>query len=348
MRTKDLQYNLPPERIAQRPCQPRDAARLLVLHRATGIVQHRVVRDLPEFLNPDDCLVINRTHVLPAKFLARRQTGGQIGGLFVREESAGRWIVLLTGAGRLKEGERLALASSPWSMTLLQRGDRGSCEVRVDPPDPAHAVLNVIGAAPLPPYIRRSPDDPAELSALDRERYQTVYGDAPGAIAAPTAGLHFTSELLQKIRGSVGTSVASVVLHVGLGTFQPVEVQDLADHPMHSEWYSLAPDNAAIIQRARVAGGRVVAVGTTSVRVLETCGKTGELLPHAGWTDLLIYPPYTFRMTDGLLTNLHLPGSTLLALVCAFAGSPAIMDAYQVAIREGYRFYSYGDAMLIL
>jgi len=348
IKTKDLQYHLPPELIAQRPRQPRDAARLMILHRATGEIEHRTFRDLPEYLAPPDCLVLNRTCVLPAKFTARRLSGGRIGGLFVREQSPGQWRVLLNGAGRLDDGERLDLECSQWSMTFLRRGGRGECEVQITPPDPAAVVLDVIGAAPLPPYIRRSGDDSGEVNTFDLQDYQTVYAEVPGAIAAPTAGMHFTPELLHKIRLEVRASIADVVLHVGLGTFQPVEVDNLADHPMHSEWYSLSPECAAMLQHARTDHGRLIAVGTTSVRVLETCGKTGVLLPQSGWTDLLIYPPYTFRATDGLLTNYHLPGSTLLALVCALAGREAIMKAYQCAINEGYLFYSYGDAMLIL
>jgi S-adenosylmethionine:tRNA ribosyltransferase-isomerase len=323
----------------------------MVLDRETGDIQHHVFSDLPDFLTPTDCLVINRTYVLPAKFSARRKTGGKVGGLFVHEHSAGQWTVLLSGVKRLKNGERLTLISSPpspsYSMDVIKRGDRGSCEVRIDPPEPARTVLETIGTAPLPPYIQRPEESPATTKALDQEYYQTVYAEAPGSIAAPTAGMHFTPELLRRIRAK-GISVADVVLHVGLGTFQPVEVEDLADHHMHSEWYNLSAQSATTIQQARARGGRIVAVGTTSVRVLESCAKNGSLVPQSGWTNLLIYPPYRFAATDALVTNFHLPGSTLLALVCAFAGRETIMNAYHRAIAERYRFYSYGDAMLMV
>ena len=320
----------------------------MVVHRATGTIEHRVFAALPEYLTPRDCLVINRTQVVPAKFAAFRQTGGRINGLFVREEGPGDWIVLLAGAGRLKEGERLGLGVEGWSMSVLRRGERGECRVKVEPADPASIMLDLIGEAPLPPYIRRSDQDPTELRFHDRARYQTVYADTPGAIAAPTAGMHFTPELLRKIQHDLGVAIADVVLHVGLGTFQPVEVDDLSRHQMHREWFSLSPDSAVRVNRTRAGGGRCVAVGTTSVRVLETCAAGGTLLPQSGWTDLCIYPPYVFRTTDALVTNFHLPGSTLLALVFAFAGRELILRAYETAVRERYRFYSFGDAMLIM
>ncbi len=348
IKTSELQYNLPAERIAQEPCRPRDAARLMVLHRETGKIQHRVFRDLPALLTRDDCLVINHTGVLPAKFTVHRRTGGRLEGLFLKETSPGLWEVLLGGVGRLKEGEPLTMDSTSWSMVFRRRLEGRSCEVEVRPSDPAGKVLEVIGQAPLPPYIRRSRGDPPERGRRDRQDYQTVYASAPGSVAAPTAGLHFTSDLLREIRQGVGTAVAELSLHVGLGTFQPVEVADLADHPMHREWYNLPADSAAAIQRTQASGGRILAVGTTSVRTLESCTGTGELRPQSGWTDLLIYPPYTFRVTDALLTNFHLPGSTLLALVYAFAGRETALAAYRCAIDEGYRFYSFGDAMLIL
>ncbi len=403
VKLSELQYDLPPERIAQQPCQPRDAARLLVLDRRTGRIAHRVIRRLPEYLRDGDCLVINATRVLPAKFVARRATGGKIAGLFVSENGPGRWNVLLAGVARIKEGERLAIGGARWTLTLCRRGERGACEVTIDPPDSASDVLEQIGSAPLPPYIRREAPDgaairkgdgaakreargatmhgsdgmsaregddavsceadsatmreadgdairedgDAAISRADRDRYQTVYPREPGAIPAPTAGRPFTKDLLEEIRAR-GVAVAEVVLHVGLGTFQPVEVSDLADHRMHSERYDLPSASAVAICHARSRGGRIIAVGTTSVRVLESCIADGELRAGGGWTDLLIYPPYDFRAVDALLTNFHLPGSTLLALVCAFAGRDAILAAYQTAVAEGYRFYSYGDAMLIL
>jgi len=319
----------------------------MIVDRATGDLRHSVFLQLPDFLSPRDCLVLNRTLVVPAKFAARRKSGGRLSGLFIRELAAGRWEVLLAGAGRLGVGERLAVGAGEVVMTLVHRGERGACEVDVHPPDPAAPVLQAVGPAPLPPYIRRPPTCPAETDRIDREYYQTVYAQTPGSIAAPTAGMHFTPKLLARIR-SLGTDVAEVVLHVGLGTFQPVEVDDLADHPMHGECYDLPKAAVESILRARAAGGRIVAVGTTSVRVLETCGRGGSLAPQSGSTNLLIYPPYHFQFTDALLTNFHLPGSTLLALACAFTGRDLLFHAYRLAIAERYRFYSFGDAMLII
>ncbi len=318
----------------------------MVLDRATGEIEHATFHDLPGYLDADDCLVLNKTRVLPAKFTARRATGGRLDVLFVRELSPGRWHVMLSGAKRVRADELLSLEGTDARMILLRRLDRGLCEVGIDPPQSADGLLAAIGSAPLPPYIRRDGDD-ACLRQADQQRYQTVFAEIPGAVAAPTAGLHFTPALLDRVRGK-GVTTAEVLLHVGLGTFQPVEVDDLADHPMHSEYFELSHEAATLIADTRRCKGRAVAVGTTSVRVLETCGEGGELRPQSGWTDILIYPPYMFRMTDALLTNFHLPGSTLIALIFALAGRELTMKAYNLAVRERYRFYSYGDAMLIL
>jgi S-adenosylmethionine:tRNA ribosyltransferase-isomerase len=345
MKTRDLHYDLPAERIAQAPCEPRDASRLMILERATGHITHRRFYDLPESLRPEDALVLNTTRVLPARFFARRATGGRVEGLFLREVGPGQWRVLFTGVRRLHAGERLTLGEGRWFLTFLRRLERGECEVRLEPAAEAFDVLSAVGTMPLPPYIRREETD--GRSATDRTTYQTVYARQPGAVAAPTAGLHFTPELLSRVRG-MGVGVCEAVLHVGLGTFAPLVAEDLADHKMHAEWYRLDEDSAAALRARRAAGGRIVAVGTTSVRVLETCAREGELSGGEGWTDIFIYPPHAFRAVDALVTNFHLPGSTLLALVCAFAGREQILEAYHVAIAEGYRFYSYGDAMLIV
>ncbi len=337
---------MPPGLIAQQPLDRRDAARLLVLHRDTAKIEHRVFADLAEYLAPADCLVLNRSRVLPARFVARRATGGRIPGLFLVEDSPGRWRVLLTGAGRLREGEHLSLDGGPWSIIWRRHLDRGMCEVSVEPPDDARKILDRIGAMPLPPYIHRDlPDE--KHDQIDREQYQTVYAAVPGSVAAPTAGLHFTPELLDRIRAR-GTTVAEVVLHVGLGTFQPIEVDDLRDHRMHHEWYEISDAAVESMTHSRQAGGRIVAVGTTSVRVLETAAASGQIAPGVGWTNIFVYPPYRCRSVDALVTNFHLPGSTLLALVMAFAGREQTLHAYRTAIEAGYRFYSYGDAMLIL
>lgn len=350
--TSQLHYELPAELIAQTPLERRDQARLLVLDRASGRISHRYFSDLPEYLRAGDCLVLNRSKVVPARFMARRSTGGKVPGLFVREQSPGRWEVLLTGAGRLKPGEELALTGGVWRMTWRRHIDRGLCEVEVSPADPVETVLSSIGSMPLPPYIRRGGAADGVTDALDREQYQTVYAAEAGSVAAPTAGLHFTHELLGSLE-NLGVSIAQVLLHVGLGTFQPVEVADLGDHPMHQEWYTMPGESADRIAQARSSGQRVIAVGTTAVRVLETCAANGlsattSKIDCSGWTDILIYPPYKFVAVDALVTNFHLPGSTLLALVMAFAGREAILSAYAEAIRERYRFFSYGDAMLLL
>lgn len=319
---------------------------MLVLHRANGRIEHRRFADLTEYLTPRDCLVLNVSRVLPARFTAVRQTGGEIPGLFLRESSTGYWRVLLAGGGRLRDGETLTFRGGTWTLTLVERLERGECEVRVEPPDAAALVLAVVGSMPVPPYIRRDEADP-EMDRLDREHYQTIYALRDGSVAAPTAGLHFTPSLMERIR-AMATRFAELVLHVGLGTFQPIEVGDLADHKMHSEWYELPAKCAETIARTRAGGGRVVAVGTTSVRVLETCADESGAHAGSGTTQLLIYPPYRFKATDALVTNFHLPESTLLALVFAFAGREATLAAYREAIERQYRFFSYGDAMLVI
>lgn len=363
----DLDYDLPPERIAQQPAPERDAARLLVLDRASESLLDLGIRDLPDLLRPTDLLVLNDTKVLPARFHTRRRSGGVVSGLFVREESLGVWHVLLEGSRRLKHEESLRvecgrecavelciterLGDGLWRVTV-----EGDCGGQPAAGVPAADVLARIGETPLPPYIRRPATDPvtcdrsATGDGVDRDRYQTVYARQAGAVAAPTAGLHFTEALLERLRGR-GVETSWITLHVGPGTFKPISADDLGQHAMHSEWYQLPAATAAAIAACRARRGRVVAVGTTSVRVLETCAEAlvqPEPKEQSGETDIFIYPPYRFRAVDGLLTNFHLPRSTLLALVMAFAGTARIREAYAHAMEEGYRFYSYGDAMLIL
>lgn len=347
IRTSELQYELPPELIAQRPIEPRDASRLLIVDRARGEFRHGRFGDIVDMLRSGDCLVRNTTKVIPAKFEAFRDSGARVGGLFLRELAPGRWACLLSNVRRVRDGEPLRLGESAWHIAIASRGERGECEVTVDPPDAATDVLARVGRTPLPPYIRRDGDAAEERREEDVARYQTVFAEIPGAVAAPTAGLHFTRKLMDRV-GAMGVGLADVTLHVGLGTFQPVVVEDLADHDMHSEWYEMTSSTADRIRSARAAGGRSVAVGTTSVRVLESVAAKGELSAASGWTKLLIYPPYAFRATDALLTNFHLPGSTLLALVSAFCGYELTMAAYGEAVRAKYRFFSYGDAMLIV
>lgn len=357
-----LKYDLPNELIAQQPNEPRDASRLLVLHRRDGRIEHRGFRDIAEYLRPGDCLVLNNTRVIPARFFCRRRTGGKIEAFFLRAAEDG-WRLLLKPSARLRVGERLAVTSPlrdgeissagepvAVELVLTTRHERGEWTVSPDPAIDAVRLLEAVGQTPLPPYIARGTAPTAE----DRRRYQTVYARDAGAVAAPTAGLHFTSELLDALAARRVTR-AEVTLHIGLGTFAAIDVADLSDHRMHAEWFHVS---AAAIERmsaARAGGGRIVAVGTTSARVLETLARGGAILgeresgasEHAGWTDIFIHPPYRFQNVDALLTNFHLPESTLLALVMAFAGIGHVRAAYAAAIAERYRFYSYGDAMLI-
>lgn len=347
MRLGELHYDLPTELIAQRPAEPRDASRLLVLDRATGRIEHRGFRDIGEYLRPDDVLVLNDTRVIPARFFCRRATGGKVEALFTHK-SDDQWHVLLNPAARLRSGERLTCQHSEHELVLCRRQDRGEWTVRPDPPIEPLQLLRRIGQTPLPPYIHRDPKPDAQ----DAQRYQTVYARKAGAIAAPTAGLHFTPELLRALH-SAGVKVVNVTLHVGVGTFAPITVEELAQHHMHAEYYETDAQAIATLHATRTAGGHIVAIGTTSVRVLESLssvlGEVGE--PQAadsGWTDLFIYPSYRFRNVDRLLTNFHQPYSSLLALVMAFAGIQQTRGAYAAAIKQRYRLFSYGDAMLIV
>lgn len=347
---RELDYDLPQELIAQAPLAQRDASRLLVLDRATDTIADGVIRDLPRYFKPEDLLVLNDTRVVPARFLVRRATGGRLDGLYLRELEPGTWEVLLNGSGRVKPGEWLMIGpeSTQASMQLAQRLEGGRWRVRVRPVEPAEQILSRIGQPPLPPYIRRPRRPDARQLAEDQARYQTVYADRSGAVAAPTAGLHFSPRLLGALQKQ-GLETARVTLHVGLGTFAPIQADDLSEHGMHSEWYELPPEAAGAVARCRQRNGRVVAVGTTSLRVLETCAAgDGQVLSGQGWTDLFCYPPFRFAVVDVLLTNFHLPRSTLLALVMAFGGMDLIRRAYRHAVETRYRFFSYGDAMLIL
>jgi S-adenosylmethionine:tRNA ribosyltransferase-isomerase len=349
----ELRYDLPPHLIAQQPLARRDQARMLVLDRNSKTPHrhdHARIADLPGYLRPGDCLVINDTQVLPARFTGRRSTGGRVEGLYISTPAPDLWRVLLRPSGRLRPGQALELDGADARLHLVRRLGGGEWEIRIEPVQSAMEILERIGWTPLPPYIKRAYAGAAgrRTDAEDRRRYQTVYARRPGAVAAPTAGLHLTEALLDALKTG-GVAIAPVTLHVGLGTFEPIKCDRLEDHLMHAEWYDLPEVSAGTISSARAAGGRVVAVGTTSARVLETCTGTGDLpRPGRGMTDLFIYPPYRFRAVDVLLTNFHLPGSTLLALVFAFAGRDRVLEAYRRAIELGYRFYSFGDAMLIL
>ncbi len=342
-------YELPKELIAQHPLPVRSDARLLVVHRDTGELEHRHVRHLPDILKAGDVLVVNNSRVLPARLIGRRtETGGKWEGLYLSSQPEhGTWQLLCKTRGKLTPGDRVTLidrlGNDAGELTLLARLAGGIWVVR--PPQECtstEAYLRNVGRIPLPPYIRGG-----EMEESDLTRYQTVYAATPGSVAAPTAGLHFTPQLLEECK-EVGIAVESVTLHVGLDTFRPIQTETLEEHPMHSEWGELTATTAEKLLTARAAGGRIVAVGTTAVRVLETASAAGQIAPWSGFTELFIRPGHQFHAVDALLTNFHLPRTTLLVLVRTFGGDDLIRRAYEEAVREEYRFYSYGDAMLIL
>lgn len=335
-------YDLPVDLIAQQPAAQRDEARLLVVRRSDGSLKHQSIAGLPDLLDPGDLLVLNDTRVLPARLLGRRlRTGGKWEGLFLREQQGGAWELMCQTRGKLSEGEIIEVESGSLRLELVERSG-GHWLARPNTSGSPVELLQRHGHVPLPPYIRKGREGPD-----DRERYQTVYAQQPGAVAAPTAGLHFTPRLFERL-AQRGIGTAFVTLHVGLGTFQPIQSDDFTTHQMHREWGAVPAVTVAAIAKCRQGGKRVVAVGTTTVRVLETVRATGELQPWSGETDLYIHPPYEFRAVDALLTNFHLPRSTLLLLVGAFARVELIRKAYETAIAERYRFFSYGDAMLIV
>ncbi len=346
MKTNSFDYDLPVDRIAQTPVEPRDSARLLVLRRDNDSLEHRTVRDLPELLAPGDLLVVNDTRVIPARVFGRKARGGGAVELLLLEELPdGDWDVLLRARRRPRPGEAILLPGDA-TATLISDGELGRARVRIAAPQPVLDWIEHTGTIPLPPYIRRERNDARQ--AGDRERYQTVYAARPGAVAAPTAGLHFTPELFQRLAAR-GIERVAVTLHVGLGTFRPVTAEDADDHRMEAERYEVTAAAAARINAARAAGGRIVAVGSTSVRTLETVADADGLArAAAGRSDLFIRPGHQFRLVDAMLTNFHLPRSTLLMMVSALAGRERVLAAYRKAIAAGYRFYSYGDAMLIL
>ncbi len=339
MRTADFDYELPPELIAQRPPPERDAARMLVLDPRTGAVTHATLRDMPRYLEPGDLLILNDSRVLPARLIGRRRDGGEAEVLLLRPVDGDRhlWEALIRPARRLDAGSRVQFEGSPLTVSVEARDGETATVRLVGVADPL-AEVRRIGEMPTPPYIKER--------LADRERYQTIYAREEGSAAAPTAGLHFTPRLLSALRER-GVAVAFVTLHVGLDTFRPVRVDDPAQHRIHREWYRI--DDAAVraISEAHQRGKRVVAVGTTSVRVLETAATDGGVAAGEGWTGLFILPGYPFRVVDAMLTNFHLPKSTLLMLVSAFAGRQRVLAAYAEAIERRYRFYSFGDCMLI-
>jgi S-adenosylmethionine:tRNA ribosyltransferase-isomerase len=341
--TSDFAFDLPPEQIAQHPSERRDESRLLVVDRSTGELHHRHFPDIVDLIRPGDALVVNETRVFPARLTGRRAGGGaaEIFLLHPAPAGPGFWTALVRPGAKLREGKRVEIAPE-LSVEVVEVLPGGERVVRLDTPLDPEVALERFGEIPLPPYVRRA------ATEEDRERYQTVYARERGSVAAPTAGLHFTPEILARIEAK-GASIVRLVLHVGVGTFRPVDTEEPEKHEMHSEWYRVTPEAAEAVNRARAAGGRAWAVGTTSVRTLETVADE-EGIVHAGegWTDIFIRPPYRFRAVDAIITNFHLPRSTLLMLVSAFGGYDPVMRAYAEAVREGYRFYSYGDAMALV
>jgi len=340
-RTSDYDFDLPAARIAQQPLERRDASRLMVVDRRSGEITHRTFTDIAELIEPRDVLVVNRTRVLRARLLGTRASGAPAEILLLKPLGGDLYEAMVSPGGKLKPGRRVDIAPG-FVAEILEVTERRTRIVRLESDLPLDVAIDRFGHIPLPPYIER-PDAPS-----DAERYQTVFAREAGSIAAPTAGLHFTADLLDRLNAR-GVARAEVLLHVGAGTFKPVEVDDPADHLMHSEWYSVSPDTAQLINDRRANGGRVWAVGTTSVRTLESAtGEDGLVRAGSGDTSIFIRPPARIRSIDCLVTNFHLPRSTLIMLVAAFAGYDLTMRAYREAIDAGYRFYSYGDAMAIV
>ncbi len=339
MKTHDFWYDLPEELIAQTPLQQRDASRLCVLDRTTGQVAHRHFFDIVDYLQPGDCLVMNDSRVLPARLLGHRPTGGAVELLLLKDLGDKQWECLAKPGKKLQEGQQVIFGDGELTATITQVKEDGNRIVTFHYDGIFLEVLERLGKMPLPPYIK------AELQ--DQERYQTVYSKAIGSAAAPTAGLHFTNELLQQIR-SKGVCTAFVTLHVGLGTFRPVKADEITDHHMHSELCMLSSETAEMLNQTRADGGRIICVGTTSCRTLESLvNEDGTFEEKSCWTEIFIYPGYKFKAMDGLITNFHLPESTLVMLVSAFAGRENVLNAYNEAVKERYRFFSFGDAMYI-
>ena len=341
MRLDDFDYQLPDDLIAQRPLAERDASRLMVVHRGTGEIEHVQFSDLPLFLTPGDLLVLNNTRVIPARLYGKkRSTGARIEMFLVHEQKPDHWQALIRPVKRVQRNTVIEFGENLCARIVQKQSD-GSCLVKLVYEGQFREVLAELGQVPLPPYIKREPD------ADDQERYQNVYAANDGAVAAPTAGLHFTQNLLQRL-AQMGVERTELTLHVGLGTFQPVKVEQVEHHEMHEEYFQFPQMTADSVNACKAQGGRVVAIGTTSVRTLESTATQGRVGACSGATALFVYPGYEFQIVDVMITNFHLPRSTLLMLVTAFGGYDLIMRAYREAVQQRYRFYSYGDAMLIL
>ena len=340
MNVKDFYFNLPESQIAQDPLSDRSASRLLVLDRKTGAYEHKIFKDITDYLNPGDCLVLNNTKVIPARLYGEKEgTQAKIEILLLKRKENDIWETLVKPGKKAKPGTRIIFGGGLLTGEVLEVVEEGNRLIQFSYEGIFEEILDQLGQMPLPPYITHQLED--------KNRYQTVYAKYDGSAAAPTAGLHFTPELLQKIR-NMGVKIAEVTLHVGLGTFRPVKVSDVTKHHMHSEFYMITKEAADRINQTKAEGHRVICVGTTSCRTIESAAdEQGRLKESSGWTDIFIYPGYQFKILDGLITNFHLPESTLLMLVSALAGREHVMAAYEEAVKEGYRFFSFGDAMLI-
>lgn len=339
MKTSDFYFNLPEEQIAQVPLKDRTSSRLMVLDKVTGETKHQHFYDILDYLNEGDCLVLNDTRVIPARLFGARPSGGKVEFLLLTRKDEKRWEVLVKPGKKARVGDEIIFGEGILKAKVEEIIEDGNRIVSFEYEGIFEEVLDRLGEMPLPPYIHEKLED--------KERYQTVYSKNEGSAAAPTAGLHFTTELLEKIKEK-GVKIAYVTLHVGLGTFRPVKVDDVLAHEMHSEFYQITQENADIINETKKAGGRVVSVGTTSTRTVESnADENGMLTARSGWTNIFIYPGYTFKCIDALITNFHLPESTLIMLVSALAGKEHTLAAYNEAVKEGYRFFSFGDAMFI-
>lgn len=340
MKTSDFKFDLPQELIAQVPIEDRASSRLMVLDKETGNIEHKVFRDIIEYLNPGDCLVLNNTRVIPARLIGEKiETGGKIEFLLLKRTEEDTWQALVKPGKRAKVGTKFSFGNGKLIGEVVDLSDEGSRIIKFHYDGIFEEILDELGNMPLPPYITARLDE--------KERYQTVYSKHNGSAAAPTAGLHFTEELLNKIKEK-GVDIAFVTLHVGLGTFRPVKVEDVLNHKMHSEYYMVSQEATDKINRAKENGKNVICVGTTSCRTIESaCNEDGKMKETSGWTEIFIYPGYKFKVLDKLITNFHLPESTLIMLVSAICGKDNVLNAYNEAVKERYRFFSFGDAMII-
>lgn len=340
MKVSEFDFYLPEELIAQHPKEKRDESKLMVVDKKTGEIEHKIFKNIIDYINPGDCLVLNNTRVLPARLIGEKEnTGGKMEFLLLKRLEDNSWETLVKPGKRAKVGSRFVFGGGELKAEVKEIGEEGSRIVKFEYEGIFEEVLDRLGQMPLPPYITEQLED--------RERYQTVYSKELGSAAAPTAGLHFTEGLMSKLKEK-GVNICFVTLHVGLGTFRPVKVEDIEEHHMHSEYYTMSKETADIINETKKRGGKIIAVGTTSCRTLETIGdNSGKVSEESGWTDIFMYPGYKFKVVDTIITNFHLPQSTLLMLVSAFSSKDIIMKAYDIAVKERYRFFSFGDAMII-